>query len=93
MIGMSLMIFKTMKITRNIIINLNKMIKKYFFIFVIAYFSSIKSSYAYLDPGTGGSIIQLIMVFLAAAGASISLYYKRLINFKKIFPKKLKNKI
>ena len=48
------------------------MIKKYFFIFVIAYFSSIKSSYAYLDPGTGGSIIQLIMVFLAAAGASIS---------------------
>ena len=91
---MSLMIFKTMKITRNIIINLNKMIKKYFFIFVIAYFSSIKSSYAYLDPGTGGSIIQLIMVFLAAAGASISLYYKRFkLILKNFFPKKLKNKI
>ena len=47
------------------------------------------NAYAYLDPGTGSIILQAILGFIAAAIASISVYwtkFKMLIN--KIFKKK-----
>ena len=52
------------------------------------------NAYAYLDPGTGSIILQAILGFIAAAIASISVYwtkFKMLIN--KIFKKKKKKKI
>ena len=68
--------------------------KKNFLIILIILFSlKAQPSFAYLDPGTGGSILQIIMAFIAAAGASISLYYKRIKFFlKKLFSKKTKDK-
>lgn len=48
--------------------------------------------YAYIDPGTGGIILQAIIGFLAALGATITVYWKK---FKEIIKKifKIKNKI
>ena len=47
-------------------------------------------SFAYIDPGTGGIIIQAILGFIAAAGATIVLYWRKfkaflqkIFNFKK----------
>jgi|TARA_B100001059_G_scaffold71133_1_gene68217 hypothetical protein len=45
--------------------------------------------HAYLDPGTGGLIIQAILGFIAAAGATIAVYWKK---FKEIFQKIFKSK-
>ena len=50
-------------------------------------------SYAYLDPGTGGSFLQIIIAFFAAVGASIGLYWQRFkALLKRIFSKKRDNK-
>ena len=50
-------------------------------------------AFAYLDPGTGSIILQAILGFIAAAIASISIYwakFKSLIS--KLFDKKKENK-
>jgi len=47
------------------------------------------NAYAYLDPGSGASIIQIIIAFLAAIGATISFYWGK---FKLILSKLFKNK-
>ena len=54
---------------------------------------SISNAYAYLDPGTGGSIIQLILVAVAGVSAYISWYWRKIKNFSnKIFKKDKKEK-
>ena len=56
----------------------------------IIYFLLMQSTvHAYLDPGTGGLIIQAILGFIAAAGATIAVYWKK---FKEIFQKIFKSK-
>ncbi len=46
-------------------------------------------AFAYLDPGTGSIILQTILGFIAAAVASISIYWTKFKLFlKKIFKKK-----
>ena len=51
------------------------------------------TSYAYLDPGTGSIILQAILGFIAAAVASISIYWTKFkIILKKIFSKKRNQK-
>jgi len=35
---------------------------------------------AYLDPGTGSMLVQLIVGGLAAAGVAVKLYWRRLTN-------------
>ena len=46
-------------------------------------------AYAYLDPGTGSLIIQALFGILAAIGAYITLYWRKLKNLlNKIFKKK-----
>ena len=55
----------------------------------ISLFLTISSAHAYLDPGTGSIILQAILGFIAAAVASVSIYwtkFKLLLN--KIFNKK-----
>ncbi len=65
--------------------------KKY--ILVILFFSFFTPANAYLDPGTGGSLVQIIIATLAAIGASISLYWQRFKSFiKKLFAKEKKEK-
>ena len=36
------------------------------------------SSQAYLDPGTGGIILQAIIGFIAAIGATATIYWRKL---------------
>ena len=45
--------------------------------------------YAYIDPGTGGSILQIILAFLAGFFSLIVFYFQKV----KLFIKKIINKI
>ena len=65
---------------------------KFFLIIIIYFFSLITSSYAYLDPGSASIILQSILGAIAAVGATIGLYWKKIKNvFFKIFRKKKDN--
>ena len=57
------------------------MFKSVILISVYIFFSMQAKSYAYLDPGTGSIILQALLGFFAAAGASIVLYWKKLKSF------------
>jgi hypothetical protein len=48
---------------------------------------SISKAHAYLDPGTGSIILQAILGFIAAAAATVSIYWEK---FKSIINKVLK---
>ena len=67
--------------------------KNFFYIIILTLFSSnFNIAYAYLDPGTGGLIIQAILGFLAAAIAYCSFYYNKIKFFiKKLLSKKKPN--
>ena len=60
---------------------------KYLVIICIFWIFSTTSAHAYLDPGTGSIILQAILAFIAAIGASISFYWSK---FKFILKKILK---
>lgn len=51
--------------------------KKIILTFVI-YLSTTSLSHAYLDPGTGSAILQALIAALAACGAMMSNYWKRM---------------
>lgn len=52
----------------------------------------MKNAYAYLDPGTGGIILQAIVGALALVITYISIYWNKLKNFiRNIFKKKNKD--
>ncbi len=64
------------------------MIKQISIIFIFLLISTV-NSYAYLDPGTGSVILQALFGILAAIGAYITLYWRKLKNlFNKIFKRK-----
>ena len=66
--------------------------KKILLIFVI-YFSTLTSSYAYLDPGTGSAILQVIIAALAAGAAMTNNFWKKVKGFYfKMLPSKKKGK-
>ena len=48
-------------------------------IFSVALFPS--SAYAYLDPGSGGALIQAVLGGLAALGVILKLYWYRILRF------------
>tara|TARA_B100001093_G_scaffold380998_1_gene366495 strand:- start:380 stop:601 length:222 start_codon:yes stop_codon:yes gene_type:complete len=59
------------------------------FLVLSSFFVFPNIAYAYLDPGTGSIILQAILGFIAAAVASISIYWIKFKMFiKKIFNKK-----
>ena len=61
--------------------------KKILLIFI--FFLPSLNAHAYLDPGTGSLILQALFGILAAIGACITLYWKKLKNLlNKIFKKK-----
>jgi len=62
---------------------------KFYFIIMILFTSN---AYAYLDPGTGSIILQAILGFVAAAIASISLYWTKFKLFMIRLFKKKENK-
>lgn len=62
---------------------------KIFIVFIL--FTS--ESYAYLDPGTGSIILQVIIGFIATTVATISIYWNKFKLFiSKLFKKKEKEK-
>ena len=64
------------------------MFKSIIIMTVYVFFGMQTKSYAYLDPGAGSSILQLILVFLAGVGTFLSLYWSKFKFFlKKIFKK------
>lgn len=63
---------------------INKFVLALFFIFL--YMSNFNSAFAYLDPGSGSIILQI----LAAIGASIAYFFKSLKEFVKNFMFKIK---
>lgn len=75
--------------------DISKIIFQYkFYIFIMKKFIlilsawlllSINSAYAYIDPGTGSIIIQGIIGFVAAALATIKIYWQKI----KLFLKKI----
>ena len=55
---------------------------------IIAIFTIVTNAYAYLDPGTGSFILQVIIGFLAAVSAGFILLDKSEKLFLKILKKK-----
>ncbi len=67
------------------------MIKYLLTIYIILSLNS--NAFAYLDPGTGSSILQLILAFLAGIGAFLSVYWNKFkFLIKRIFNKSDSNK-
>ena len=68
--------------------------KRYFLYFIAALsFFFITPAYAYLDPGTGGMILQAILAFIAASIATLSFYWNKVkLFFIKHFKKKITTK-
>ena len=65
---------------------------RFFLVPVIFLFFFHDHAYAYIDPGTGGIILQAILGFIAAVGATVTIYWRKFKEFiKKIF--KSKNKV
>ena len=58
---------------------------------IIIYNSMVSSSFAYLDPGSGGFILQAIIGFIAAIFASLTFYWNKFKSLlAKIFRKRKK---
>jgi|TARA_Y100000294_G_scaffold177470_1_gene202953 hypothetical protein len=59
---------------------------------IIIIFFYTNNAYAYLDPGTGSIILQAILGFIAAAIATLSIYWNKFKMFiLKIFKKEKKS--
>ena len=67
------------------------MIKYLLTIYIILSFNS--NAFAYLDPGAGSSILQLILAFFAGIAAFLSVYWNKFkFLIKRIFNKSDSNK-
>ena len=58
---------------------------------IIYFLCSITTAHAYLDPGTGSIILQAILGFIAAAAATMSIYWEKFKSFIKKILKKTKD--
>ena len=64
---------------------------KIFTYIIFLYFYFFSCANAYIDPGSGSILLQALIGGIAAAGATIALYWNKLKNFIFKFKKK-KNK-
>ena len=59
---------------------------------IVFFFSLIETSFAYLDPGGGVALIQIIIAFFASIAATVIFYWRRLLIFiNKILKKENKD--
>jgi len=65
---------------------------KFFLAILFINFFFISSAQAYIDPGSGSIILQALLGALAAAGASISIYWNKIKDLFKKSKKVEKNK-
>lgn len=69
------------------------MIIKLSILIFFLFFAFPKNAYAYLDPGTGSYLFQLLMATILGLSFSIKIFWKNVKNFfSGIFSKKNKNK-
>ena len=61
---------------------------KIFNCLIFLYFYFFSNAYAYIDPGSGSILLQALIGAIAAAGASIAIYWNKLKNFVVKFKKK-----
>ena len=54
----------------------DKILISWFIIFI-----SAKNGFAYLDPGTGSYIVQVIIALVVGAAFSIKMFWKRIVSF------------
>ncbi len=54
---------------------------KFFFVLLFINFFLITNAKAYIDPGSGSIILQALLGALAAAGATISIYWNKIKDF------------
>ena len=64
------------------------MIKNIIFLISIYFLISVNAS-AYIDPGSGSILLQALIGSLAAAGATVAIYWEKLKSF---FSKKIRKK-
>jgi hypothetical protein len=62
------------------------------YLFIFIYFSLLTHANAYVDPGTGGSILQMLLAFFAAFFSLIGFYFTKVKLFIKQFIKKFTKK-
>jgi hypothetical protein len=55
--------------------------------FLIIFFLFSSNAFAYLDPGSGSILVQILVAILA----TITFYFRATLNFIKIFLLKIKN--
>lgn len=66
--------------------------KKSLLLICVYFLCSISEANAYLDPGTGSIILQSILAFIAAIGATGSIYWEKIKTIiKKIQKKDIKD--
>ena len=66
---------------------------KLIFYIIILFYSTIANAYAYLDPGSGSIIIQVILFVIAGFGTFFAFFKTKTKNvFEKILKKKDKKK-
>jgi len=52
-----------------------------FFLFLTLYLITAKPVYAYLDPGTGSYIAQLIIAFILGGAFTLKIYWRKIKNW------------
>ncbi len=50
-------------------------------LFLLTFVTILKPVYAYLDPGTGSLIVQILIGGIVAVGAAIKMYWVRIVGF------------
>lgn len=61
-------------------------------IYIIIFYFFASQANAYIDPGTGGILLQALLAAVAAVGAFFTFYWKKFKEFiNKIFKNKNKN--
>ncbi len=56
-------------------------LKFFLIIVVVCYFVYPQRAFAYLDPGTGSLILQMLIAALVAVSFSIKIFWKKIIAF------------
>jgi hypothetical protein len=59
----------------------DKLLNNGLLFFTLLFIFTPNISWAYLDPGTGSFIIQVVVATVVGAAVTIKMYWKKLINF------------
>lgn len=78
------------KIQIKVITMFNNILSLFIKSIIIYFLVNQNISYAYLDPGTGGSLLQIVLALLAGIGSFLGFYWRKTLDYIKNFIKKFK---